>query len=161
MFRSRCGIIEAVVIAVVLGGITCGLASFASPQLYRSVGAESHRSGKWPALEKKMLAEHPACALCGRAFDKNHPGRVHHLRPVAHYKESELLESNLVCLCPECHENFAHLDRHFNCWNPLLMEEIKLHKAMVAARPKTPAEAAKFVKRFKRCFEEANYSTAP
>lgn len=125
----------------------------------------SERSSQWPRVRVAYASTHPRCEYCGRLLNnksKNpeNKGEVHHVKPVSAYPELELDMDNLIMLCDPCHNTAGHLDRHYQSWNPLIREEAKLHKAMVEARPKTKAEAEAFVKRFGRCFDEANYQQA-
>ena len=70
---------------------------------------EEPRSSAWHALEKKHLAEHPTCAVCGGREHLN----VHHIRPFHLYPELELDPDNLITLCEgstcNCHLFFGHL----------------------------------------------------
>jgi len=113
------------------------------------------RAPQWQTTRDRVIANHPACAYCGSPAEK-----VHHIVPFHVDDSKELNTDNLLALCDACHGTTAHLDRHYQSWNPLIAEEIKLHKAMVAARPKTEKEAKAFVKRFRKCFDEANYQNA-
>ena len=133
----------------IIAGILIGV--YAVPD-----SSASERNGRWPTVRNAYMAAHPVCELCGRPAKQ-----CHHINPVEAYPELELDPENLCALCPECHGAFAHLDRHYDSWNPLLHEEIELHRAMVKARPKTRKEAEAFVKRFGKCFAEENYQLAP
>ena len=141
---------------------------FVAMALHSSILPEangSERSGKWSAVERAQLASHPNCQRCGRTPEQCEKAdmklQVHHKRPFHAHPELELDPDNLITLCDECHGTDAHLDRHYKSWNPLIEQEAKLHRAMVEARPTTDKEAAVFVKRFHKCFDKANYATAP
>ena len=139
----------------VLASLTISIVFIAGAGLLMAA-KEAPRSGKWASLEKATLAAHPTCAFCGRPATV-----VHHAKPFEDFPELELDPANLLALCPECHGTIAHLDRHYDHWNPLVREEIALHRAMVDARPKTKAEAEAFVKRFGKCFDAATYRGSP
>jgi 5-methylcytosine-specific restriction endonuclease McrA len=64
------------------------------------------RSGAWPRVRREHLAEHPACAACGRAREVE----VHHVIPFHDQPELELDATNLVTLCADpCHFVHGHL----------------------------------------------------
>jgi 5-methylcytosine-specific restriction protein A len=72
---------------------------------------EHPRSRKWPALQKKHIAEEPTCAACGTSKRLT----VHHIRPVHLWPELEEKDSSeqLITLCEtpshNCHFMFGHL----------------------------------------------------
>lgn len=75
----------------------------------RDIGTSKRRSSKWPALEKKFLAEHPTCAACGGKERLN----VHHIVPFSSDQSLELDPNNLITLCMgkrECHLLLGHGD---------------------------------------------------
>ena len=76
--------------------------------------ASTKRSPSWPALEKKFLAEHPFCTICGT----NDSLQVHHQLPFHLKPELELDPANLITLCmslgKSCHLRVGHGDSfHF------------------------------------------------
>jgi len=109
----------------------------------------SERSGKWRAVRNSYIEAHPNCERCGKPATD-----VHHVIPFA-VGGPELDPDNLMALCDECHATEAHMDRHYDSWNPLIREEAALHRAMVAARPRNREEAKRFVERFGKCFQVA------
>jgi hypothetical protein len=74
------------------------------------------RSGKWPAVAKAHLANHPACEACGATKLLN----VHHKLPFHEHPELELDWTNLITLCESpshnCHLIFGHL-LSWKSWN--------------------------------------------
>ena len=86
------------------------------------------RSPLWRALQKKIVAAHPFCSVCG---DKSSL-QVHHRMPFHLNKSLELLESNLVVLCQRDHFTIGHLfdwrgfnsdvDKDILIWNKKLKE---------------------------------------
>ena len=65
----------------------------------------------WRALRAKVLSARPLCEVCA-THDRITPAtEVHHIRPVesvTRYEDMKALaydESNLLCLCHECHAN--------------------------------------------------------
>lgn len=70
--------------------------------------ASAKRSPEWPALEKKFLAGHPFCTICGT--DKSL--QVHHKLPFHLKPELELDPTNLMTLCMSmeraCHLKLGH-----------------------------------------------------
>ena len=96
--------------------------------------ATSERSPQWPALEKKMLAEHPFCAACGSSMKL----QVHHKRPFHLHPELELDPTNLIVLCEQygvdCHINIGHGDS-FAAYNP----NVERDAQMVRANPEQRA----------------------
>ena len=74
---------------------------------FRATICKAKRSGKWRALEKKFLAQHNACEVCGTSKHL----QVHHIKPFHLYPELELEESNLIVVCmdsKECHLRIGH-----------------------------------------------------
>ena len=115
----------------------------------------SERSGEWRGVCNAYITAHPICERCGKPATQ-----IHHIHPVHAYRELELDQTNLIALCDDCHIREAHLG-NYQAWNPLIVEEAKLHRAMVAARPRTKAESEAFVRRFRKGFDEATYQNAP
>lgn len=76
-------------------------------------GPVCERSGKWPAVRRRHLAEHPSCIACGTAENLE----VHHLLPVHLFPEKELEPSNLVTLCESPSHNCHLLFGHGLCWS--------------------------------------------
>jgi hypothetical protein len=132
------------------------LLSILAALLVVSVVVADDRDPQWRSVRDAYIAAHPDCEFCGAPAKT-----VHHKKPFHVHRELELDPANLTVLCDPCHATIAHLDRHTNSWNPLIEEEAALHKAMVAARPKTDKEAEAFVRRFKKCFDPANYANSP
>ena len=92
----------------------------ASPQ--HSIYAAA-RSGKWPALRRKFLELHPACAACGSTEDVE----PHHIRPFHLHPELELDADNLVGLCEKhgCHLAFGH-NYDWHAFNPHVLEDCRI-----------------------------------
>lgn len=66
--------------------------------------SEGDRSSRWPAVRRKFLASNPCCEACG-ATERLH---VHHVKPFSLYPELELVASNLITLCGDCHFYVGH-----------------------------------------------------
>lgn len=93
---------------------------------FRDIGVKERRSGKWGALEKKFLSEHPACEVCG---SKSHL-QIHHKKPFHIHPELELDENNLITLCMnahECHLKIGH-GGSFRSYNANIEEDVKTLK---------------------------------
>jgi hypothetical protein len=89
------------------------------------------RSGKWPALRKRFLEEHPACAVCGTKKNLE----VHHVVPFNIDRSKELDEKNLIVLCDErCHLLFGHL-MFFGSYNSHVREDAKTWAKKIENRP--------------------------
>lgn len=76
----------------------------------------SERSSRWPALERKMIKQSPACEACGSAEHL----QVHHRQPFHLHPELELDPANLIVLCMgpwECHLKLGH-GGSFKTYNP-------------------------------------------
>ena len=65
---------------------------------------ESERSGSWPTVRNKYVAEHPVCEACGTDQNLN----VHHIKPFHEHPELELDFGNLITLCREHHFTIGH-----------------------------------------------------
>ena len=69
------------------------------------------RSGEWPALRKRFLAEHNACAVCITRKRLE----VHHKKSLyLHGKAGELDENNLIVLCKFHHLWTGHLGSYYS-----------------------------------------------
>jgi hypothetical protein len=90
------------------------------------------RSGKWPGVRAKYLAEHPNCEACGR--DKSHELEVHHCVPFSKDSSLELSPDNLITLCRDCHELIGHL-RHFDSFNPDVRRDAAEWRKKIENRP--------------------------
>jgi len=66
---------------------------------------------RWRALRTKVLSARPLCESCMQHNRVTPATEVHHVRPVestTNYASMKTLaydESNLLCLCHECHAN--------------------------------------------------------
>lgn len=64
---------------------------------------------RWRALRARVLSARPLCEECKRKDRITPATEVHHIRPVesvTRYEDMRALaydESNLLCLCHECH----------------------------------------------------------
>jgi len=72
---------------------------------------EIQRSSRWPSVRDKFL-KGKSCSACGTKKKLE----AHHIIPLAHGGE-ELLESNLIALCRNCHYYLGHLQdwTSYNC----------------------------------------------
>lgn len=91
------------------------------------------RSGRWPAVRKKHLKQHPACEICGATSNLN----VHHIQPFHLNPELELKPDNLVTLCEgtvvNCHYFFGHLLDWSN-FNAEVLSDIERYRGRVKLR---------------------------
>lgn len=84
---------------------------------------ETPRSGKWPAVRRAYLAEHPDCEACGRTEKQSGQViEVHHVIPFSTDASQELNPDNLIALCRRCHELLGHLDKWSDS-NPEVRED--------------------------------------
>lgn len=62
-----------------------------------------YKEYKWKALSKRILQQHPYCAICGREDELI----VHHIIP--HRGNIDLFydEENMVVVCKECHSTLT------------------------------------------------------
>lgn len=88
------------------------------------------RSAKWPAVEHAHLKKEPCCRGCGSAHDLN----VHHVQPFHLYPKLELVDSNLVTLCRECHLVFGHF-HNWSSWNVSVRADADSYRQRVKKRP--------------------------
>ena len=95
------------------------------------------RSGKWPTVRKKFLAENPACAVCGSTKGKC---EVHHIHPFHLHPQLELDPTNFITLCENkndginCHLAFGHLG-NFKSYNINVLEDAKTWNKKIKERP--------------------------
>lgn len=94
---------------------------------------EPHRSGAWPALERRWLVAHPSCAACGGKSTL----QVHHKIPVSWDPTQELVEGNLITLCAVHHFWFGHLG-DWRSRNPSVVADAAAWLARIRARPYPP-----------------------
>ena len=88
------------------------------------------RSPKWPALRDAWLKLFPRCAVCGT--DK---GVVpHHCVPVHVASSLELVETNLITLCPVHHLWIGHLG-DWASWNKDVEDDAKTWAQKIKTRP--------------------------
>lgn len=62
--------------------------------------AGNYHTPEWRRLRKKIVEEHPYCAMCG----SRERLEVHHIKPVRYNPELMGDESNLMVLCSQCHK---------------------------------------------------------
>jgi 5-methylcytosine-specific restriction endonuclease McrA len=75
-------------------------------------------------VRREHLAEHPACAACGRAREVE----VHHVIPFHDQPELELDATNLVTLCADpCHIVHGHL-MDWKRFNPTVLEDCRRYR---------------------------------
>ncbi len=100
------------------------------------------RSGRWRAVEKRHLAAHPRCIVCGTTKFL----RVHHVRPYHVYPELELEPTNLVTLCQSpwhnCHLYVGHLG-DYKSWNPAVKSDARMWAKKMKQRPYPEPKKAK------------------
>lgn len=84
------------------------------------------RSSLWPALRKRLIEEHPFCAVCGGQDFLE----VHHKKPFHLWPELELDPDNCCVLCDapglNCHLRVGHL-RSWSSYNPLIDRLLALY----------------------------------
>ena len=88
------------------------------------------RSSQWPAVRKNFLMENPVCEICFSRKNIN----VHHKVPVHIDKTKELLNTNLVTLCRECHWIFAHY-KSWHSYSTDLDKDILIWRQKITSRP--------------------------
>lgn len=89
---------------------------------------EQPRSPKWPAVQRKFLAAHPFCFVCGCRTSLN----VHHIRPFHLFPEDELLEENLATLGECCPTGNHHLlFGHLGNWQSYNVDVVAMAAAML------------------------------
>ncbi|MEE1227222.1 MAG: HNH endonuclease signature motif containing protein [Bacteroidales bacterium] len=67
--------------------------------------ASIRRSNGVSSAKKKVKARDGACQCCGEVPVNNHL-EVHHLLPIAKYKELASDEGNMISLCQKCHKRY-------------------------------------------------------
>lgn len=87
------------------------------------------RSRDWPKVRKAYLSKHPSCEYCGVKYSLN----VHHILPYHLWPKLELVESNLITLCRDCHFRHGHSCGNgksdwARCYNPNIRAEISKRK---------------------------------
>jgi hypothetical protein len=148
--KSYIKLVLALILAVALLGCRGRQDIHSEPTAYTAAtaaplaGAEhSHRDGRWPTIRKHALDANPNCVACGKPATQ-----VHHADTPVHIDPTrELDESQLVCLCGDCHLRFGHLG-DWKAWNPCIREDAARHLAEIKARPYTQEQAATFRRRF-------------
>lgn len=70
----------------------------------RRKAEEYGRSGAWARVRAEHLRREPRCRVCGSSKDLE----VHHILPYAQDPSLELLSSNLISCCHDCHFCVAH-----------------------------------------------------
>ena len=108
---------------------------------------KTKRSPKWAALEKKLLAAHPYCAVCGHRIRKQLRG--HHIIPVHVDPARELDPANVVILCQgdtvNCHLLFGHL-LNWDSWNEYVAKDAAAWNTAITHRPLVGNSATDAVK---------------
>ena len=89
----------------------------------KTFGAQ--RSSEWKATRDSFLKKHPLCEVCRVKAEI-----VHHILPYHISPENELLESNLISLCNECHLVLAHL-KSFKRWDRHIRETARLFRTKI------------------------------
>lgn len=79
------------------------------------------RSTSWPTARRHHLAWEPGCAVCDKTEDVN----VHHIIPFHIQPKLELVDSNMITLCPDHHFQIGHL-WNYRRWNPHVREDAAL-----------------------------------
>ena len=65
---------------------------------------EGPRASEWVYVRNEFVRRHPRCEACGSGYNLN----VHHIKPFHLYPELELVESNFITLCRDCHYHVGH-----------------------------------------------------
>ena len=65
---------------------------------------EGPRASEWVYVRNEFVRRHPRCEACGSGYNLN----VHHIKPFHLYPELELVESNFITLCRDCHYYVGH-----------------------------------------------------
>jgi len=89
------------------------------------------RSGKWPAVRRAWLAEHPCCEVCGGADPD-----VHHVRPFHLHPSLELEPTNLISLGRDCGHHLTHGHcGSFLSYNAHCREDVTIWRVKYLDRP--------------------------
>lgn len=94
------------------------------------------RSGKWPAVRRAHLEQHPVCAVCGGKENLE----VHHKKPFHLHPELELDPANLITLCESknnginCHLAVGHIG-NFKSLNATVEQDATYLNKKLKGRP--------------------------
>lgn len=94
------------------------------------VPLEASRSPKWETVRNDFIKRNRECVACGAG----NALEVHHVLPFHLRRDLELVESNLVALCRDCHFYFGHL-KDWSSWNEHVRTDAAAFRAKVRARP--------------------------
>lgn len=100
-------------------------------RMFSSVAAVllTRRSPLWPAARRQHLHDEPTCQWCGGAVDLE----VHHIDPVHHAPEKELVQANMITLCmakdQECHYMQGHRGESWLAWDPDIRKKCEQRRA--------------------------------
>jgi len=92
------------------------------------VGAE--RSPKWESVRREYLKDNRECVACGQTSSLE----VHHIVPFHLRRDLELVPSNLMSLCRDCHFYFGHL-KDWSSWNEHAKADAGDYRQKVRSRP--------------------------
>lgn len=99
-------------------------------KLFGASEMEAARSPKWGKVRDEFLRAHRECVACGGVSSLE----VHHVVPFHLRRDLELVESNLVALCRDCHFYFGHL-KDWSSWNDRVKTDAAAYRQKVRSRP--------------------------
>jgi len=108
-----------------MGWIQRLVAVFAAPHEYGG-----QRSPKWNRVRDDFLRKHRDCTACGSGLDLE----VHHVVPYHQRRDLELVESNLLVLCRDCHFYFGHL-KDWTSYNESVRTDAANYRQKIRQRP--------------------------
>lgn len=88
------------------------------------------RSPGWDRLRDKVVKSAGECQACNSTRGLE----AHHMTPVHVWPQGELVETNLIVLCRDCHFTFGHL-RDWASWNVDVEKDCAEYRKKIEARP--------------------------
>lgn len=99
-------------------------------RLFGAAEMEAARSPKWSKVRDEFLSGNRECVACGGTSSLE----VHHIVPFHLRRDLELVESNLMALCRDCHFYFGHL-KDWSSWNDGVKTDAAAYRQKVRSRP--------------------------
>jgi len=90
----------------------------------------TERSSHWRKTRNLFVEKNPLCACCGRTKGLH----VHHIVPFQLDPRLELIFSNLITLCADCHLILGHC-RWWQSWNETVVEDATYMLKKIDNRP--------------------------
>ena len=92
------------------------------------------RSSRWREVRNGYASRNPNCEACGAKDSILNKLNIHHCEPFHLFPEKELLDSNLISLCRQCHLTLGHL-RSFKSFNKDIREDATTLLKKIKSRP--------------------------